>query len=257
MAANLASTLTLEGKVTKLTYLNPENRTTLEIFRNYATALGDAGFEALFECTNEICGGYDFSYAAGAQAVAGHFLGNHQGQRYLLARLHRDEATYHVSVYTIQAHSIGGKMRNRAYTHVNVVESASMKENMVTVDADAMVKGLEAEGHIALYNIYFDTDSDVLKSESDQALEEVAKMTRANPELVLLVVGHTDNVGDLKYNETLSARRAQSVVSALIEGYGVPASRLTPAGVGMYTPVASNQTEDGRKLNRRVELVER
>lgn len=71
-----------------------------------------------------------------------------------------------------------------------------------------------------------------------------------------LVVGHTDNKGDLEYNQRLSYSRAESVIRALSER-GVSSARLIPIGVGMASPVASNTTEEGRAKNRRVEIVKR
>lgn len=69
------------------------------------------------------------------------------------------------------------------------------------------------------------------------------------------MVGHTDNVGDAAMNMDLSRRRAGAVVDALAAKYGVVASRLNAVGVGPFAPVASNETEEGRGKNRRVELV--
>lgn len=75
-------------------------------------------------------------------------------------------------------------------------------------------------------------------------------------DLKLLVVGHTDSVGDFEYNLNLSFRRAESVVSHLTGTHGIAADRLRAAGAGMMSPATSNRSEAGRELNRRVELVE-
>ena len=68
-------------------------------------------------------------------------------------------------------------------------------------------------------------------------------------------MGHTDNVGGFDFNMDLSRRRAESVVDWLTSKHGIPAARLQAAGVGMLSPVAPNDTEEGRAKNRRVELV--
>ena len=73
--------------------------------------------------------------------------------------------------------------------------------------------------------------------------------------LKVFVVGHTDNVGGLEGNMKLSQDRADAVVQALVHDHGIAASRLKSFGAGPYAPVASNDTEDGRAKNRRVELV--
>jgi outer membrane protein OmpA-like peptidoglycan-associated protein len=71
------------------------------------------------------------------------------------------------------------------------------------------------------------------------------------------VVGHTDYVGSADTNVALSLARAKAVVQALVQKYGIDAARLAPFGAGPYAPVATNDTEDGRAKNRRVELVKR
>jgi len=103
--------------------------------------------------------------------------------------------------------------------------------------------------------ILFDTGKADIKPESHPALQEVAKLLKGDPKLKVYVVGHTDNVGGLVANMDLSKRRAASVVLALTTEFGVPAAQLQSYGDGPYAPVASNDSEDGRALNRRVELV--
>ena len=80
-------------------------------------------------------------------------------------------------------------------------------------------------------------------------------MLKDNSTMQLFVVGHTDNVGGIGSNMTLSKARAESVVRELTTKHGVNATRLAAHGVGSLSPVASNATENGRALNRRVELV--
>jgi len=70
------------------------------------------------------------------------------------------------------------------------------------------------------------------------------------------VVGHTDNIGDIDYNLRLSKARADAVVRELVTKYGISPDRLKAYGVGSLAPIAPNKTEEGRTMNRRVELVE-
>ncbi len=81
-------------------------------------------------------------------------------------------------------------------------------------------------------------------------------MLAANMQLKLVVVGHTDNVGKIASNLTLSKQRADAVVAYLVSHYHVSQERLQAQGVGSLAPVASNLSEEGRAKNRRVELVE-
>jgi outer membrane protein OmpA-like peptidoglycan-associated protein len=94
-----------------------------------------------------------------------------------------------------------------------------------------------------------------VKPESKPALEEIAKLLKSDAGLKLYVVGHTDNTGVFDANMKLSQDRATAVVNALVSSYGIPVSRLKACGDGPTAPVASNDTEEGRALNRRVELV--
>jgi outer membrane protein OmpA-like peptidoglycan-associated protein len=123
------------------------------------------------------------------------------------------------------------------------------------VDAVAMAKGLGEQGHIALYGIYFDTDKAAIKPESRPTLDEIAKLLRGRPQLNVFIVGHTDNQGAFDYNMDLSRRRAEAIAAELAKSYQIARTRLRTAGVGYLAPVGSNATDDGRALNRRVELV--
>lgn len=142
---------------------------------------------------------------------------------------------------------------NGQYT-VNIIEKETMKQDVVA-DASSMAGSIKETGKVALYGIYFDSGKAVLKSESKAALTEISKLLKADPDLKLYVVGHTDNVGKFESNMRLSMERAIAVVNALITQYGINATRLTGCGDGPTAPVASNDKEEGKALNRRVELV--
>ncbi|WP_367945885.1 OmpA family protein [Aquamicrobium sp.] len=105
--------------------------------------------------------------------------------------------------------------------------------------------------------MFFDFDSATIQAESREQIDQLGQLLAGAGALQVLIVGHTDGQGAFDYNLTLSQRRAQAVVDALVRDYGIAASRLTPAGAGMVSPVASNRTEEGRAQNRRVEIVER
>ena len=125
-----------------------------------------------------------------------------------------------------------------------------------TQDAAALESGLVEEGRVVVDAILFAFDDDEILPESADALDTVAGLLEDNPDLGLLVVGHTDGVGSFDYNLRLSLDRAQSVVAWLSEEHGISEGRLRPAGAGPMSPMTTNRTEDGRAQNRRVELVE-
>ena len=137
---------------------------------------------------------------------------------------------------------------------LRIVEKKAMEQHIVA-DAASFSDDLKKTGHVAVYGIYFDTGKAELKPESTPALQEVAKLLGGDATLKLWVVGHTDSVGKIEDNMKLSTARAEAVVTALTTKHGIAAGRLKGYGVGPLVPVASNEAEDGRAKNRRVELV--
>jgi len=137
---------------------------------------------------------------------------------------------------------------------INIIEKESMSQDVVA-DASSMASTIKQTGKVAVYGIYFDTGKSVLKTESKGTLEEISKLLKADPNLKLYVVGHTDNTGTFDANMKLSMERAASVVNALVTQHSVNAASLKACGSGPISPVASNDTEEGKALNRRVELV--
>lgn len=129
-------------------------------------------------------------------------------------------------------------------------------QQTIVADAASLRDGLKATGHVAVEGIYFDTGKSELKPESTPALAEVAKLLSADPSLKLWVVGHTDSVASVEGNMSLSRARAEAVVAALTTKHGIAPARLKGHGVGPLAPVATNQTEEGRAKNRRVEIVQ-
>jgi len=137
---------------------------------------------------------------------------------------------------------------------LRIVETQAMVQHVVA-DATSFGNDLKATGHVAVYGIYFDTGKADVKPESTPALQEVAKLLAAEPALKLWVVGHTDSVGGVDGNMKLAEARAQAVVNTLVKAHAVAPGRLKGYGVGPLAPVASNDGEEGRAKNRRVELV--
>jgi len=246
----------LEGKVTRILYSTPGARSAFEIFRNYEMALQGAGFKVLYKCLPAECTNYyrfvvfpDTRFFSKISPRNSQF-GLPKDTHYLAAKA----ATPNGNVYVSLMVAMDTRVNYPPATLLEVIETKEMDTGMVTVNADAIGEGLEAAGHMAIYGIHFDTGSATIKPESASTIAEIAKLLGQKPALKLLVVGHTDNQGVYDMNMDLSSRRAGSVVKALV-AQGVAAGRLRAAGVGYLSPVASNDTEDGRAKNRRVELV--
>lgn len=101
--------------------------------------------------------------------------------------------------------------------------------------------------------VLFDFDKADIKPEAHQLLDEVVTILKKNREMKGVIEGHTDSMGSEEYNQGLSERRAQAV-EKYIEERGIDADRYTIKGYGESNPIASNDTEEGRQENRRVEL---
>ena len=126
---------------------------------------------------------------------------------------------------------------------------------MTLLNAADMSKALADSGKVALYGIHLDTEKDTLRPDSESVLKEIGKLLADNPGLKIHVVGHTDDQGKPDYNLDLSRRRAAAVMHELTSRYGIAATRLDSFGCGPYGPAASNDAEQERAKNRRVELV--
>lgn len=138
---------------------------------------------------------------------------------------------------------------------VTTIREEAMRQDVTEISAAEIKKGIDEEGRVAFYGIYFDTDKATLKPESDKALAEMAKYLNQNASVNVYIVGHTDNTGDLTHNNTLSKSRAEAVVNELAGKYQIAKTRLIAQGVGPLSPIASNKTDEGKAKNRRVEMV--
>jgi OmpA-OmpF porin, OOP family len=235
----------LEGKVTAIFYRTPDERSILEVYRNYETALKAAGFQILFACAhNNECGRGDPTL----WRVAGGSNWENDQQRYVSAKLSRPQGDVYLSLHVS---AYGG-----TYAETYIVEVKPMESGLVKVTAAALQGGLAQSGHVEVPGIFFDFNKSVVKPESKPSLDEIAQMVKANPSMKVWVIGHTDSVGTVEANQKLSEARALAVVKTLVANYGIAEARLKGYGAGPIAPVASNKTEEGRAKNRRVELVE-
>jgi OOP family OmpA-OmpF porin len=225
----------------------------------------------LTNCVDKADDTYEFQNGSGSQKVEGefHFREYRAPQTASNAQLERNYITAlrnagYAIVFEAQFHDsfVGhlGKTWIRFYirsdggTEETILTETALKQEVVA-SAAALTSGLAANGHTVVNGILFDTGKADVKPESSAALDEVVKALKQDPKLKVFVVGHTDNVGAVPANMDLSKRRAAAVVQILMTKYAVAADRLQSYGNGPYAPIATNDSEDGRTLNRRVELV--
>ena len=144
---------------------------------------------------------------------------------------------------------------NSAYGAIAVMQSGEFVQTVGILKADQIQKDLAEKGKAVLH-ILFDTDKATLKSEGKEAVAEIAKALNTDKSLKIVINGYTDNTGAEAHNLQLSKDRALAVLTALTN-QGIDKTRLSSEGFGAKNPIASNDTEDGKSQNRRVELIKK
>lgn len=254
---------TVEGKFTRIYYEISGDVTITQIYNNYIKAFEKAGIEIIAKgmhkdrnVSKEIGGGSWLgtfysknNYPTSSNILLGAGSSTAGGTCYIAGKLSKGSGTAYIV--------LGGKeySSDKKIYMIDIIEETKMKDDLIKINADEMLKGIKANGKIALYGIFFDFDKADLKAESSPTLQEIGMLLKNDSNLKLYVVGHTDMKGKFDYNVQLSKQRAAAVVKELTTKYGISSNRLIPEGVGPLAPVSTNEIEEGRKLNRRVELV--
>lgn len=258
----------VEGRVSNYFYVAPKDRGDYEVWRSYRAALEGAGFRILTaceeakQCLKEGLGRHaqdwtnrPTTFAGGYSPLSYLSASDNYPPRFLSARLDRPQGNVTVVLTVLPASSSQKDGGAGAPYFVQVIESQPMEAGNVRVDADALGKGLAAEGRVVLPGLFFDTGRAEIKPASKPQLDEMARLLQRDAALKVFIVGHTDNQGGLEANLALSQRRAEAVAAALARDYHIDPKRLGARGVAGYAPLASNASEAGRARNRRVELV--
>jgi outer membrane protein OmpA-like peptidoglycan-associated protein len=129
-----------------------------------------------------------------------------------------------------------------------------VKAGYKEIHKDLYLVPIEVGQVVRLNNVFFDFDKWNLRPESFVELDRVVKLLNENPAIEIEMTAHTDSRGSDEYNITLSDNRARSVMNYLLSK-GIATSRITSKGYGETKPVATNDTDEGRQLNRRVEFI--
>jgi len=254
--------LAIEGQVSRYAYVAPAGRTATELLRNYKLEFARLGLETLYEKGTGERGwfGPTLDKIVVEDGLSQILAYNEADERVLVGKSKGAKPTYYMVFVTsykdglIPDRLTSVIQKGRALAELVVVAPDALEQKMTFVNADEMKREMNDTGKVALYGILFDTDKDLVKPESQPTITEIVKLLKSDAALKIHVVGHTDNQGKPEYNLDLSRRRAASVVHALA-ALGIAGDRLDSFGAGVYAPIASNETEEGRTKNRRVELT--
>ena len=247
----------IEGEITRTQYIIPKTEGLFKVYKNYETALQDAGLTILHTESHQTSAWpfwtEDLYWGDnGINRLPGDFYKpfGREGFYYLAAQGEYQGRQISLALFINYGSDAGKEF---ILVTQDIVVSAEMETGLVT--AEKMKKAIDANGHIALYGIYFDTGKSAIKPASEKCLQEIAAYMKQADYSLFYIVGHTDSRGSLDGNMKLSARRAEAVADYLTGKLGIDAARLKAAGVGFLAPASSNQTGPGRAKNRRVEIV--
>ncbi len=221
----------------------------------------DAGYRVVDDYTDGRKAGKVDGYAT-AKAGVNFYFGASAAEKEELARLEaqrikdstdaearRVQALADAEAQRLKALADAEALRKKDSTDAEARRLAELNARRLQDTVLALEKGKT----VNLKGVSFATNKATLTGDSETILEMALKALAANPDLNVLIVGHTDNVGSAASNKKLSLRRAQAVKSWLVRK-GIPATRLTVAGKGFDEPIDDNTTPEGRLNNRRIEF---
>jgi outer membrane protein OmpA-like peptidoglycan-associated protein len=258
---NYPSSLVVEGVLLSNIYERPENVSPYELFRSYQKVLESADFDILLACKEGDC-----SSKQSVKATYGYPKNEIENRKYQ-QKMKTSTQTWLVGWAN---HYISAKKKTAEKTFyvmiiisdqknlysVDVVEVEEMEEGNIELSPKLLKDKIASEGKVVLDGIFFETGKDILKETSKPSLNTISNFLKENKNLNFYVVGHTDDTGNLESNISLSGKRAEAVVAALVE-LGISKAQLSSHGVGPFAPAANNSTDSGKAKNRRVELVVR
>lgn len=251
-----APRLRLDGQIISRAWRFPaQGVTTLQILIPLRRQLEDSGWEVMFDCLAEECGGFDFRFALPVLPAPDMFIDLFD-YRYLVARRGPEAKLEHVALIVSQSGQTG-YVQTIQLTGLGQESDATGPRSPEVDDTSPpdVVQALKRYGHAVLEGLDFGSGDNALGPGPHPSLEALAAYLLTKPNTRVALVGHTDSTGGLEGNIALSRSRAEAVLSVMTEIHGVPATQLEAHGIGYLAPLAPNTTGDGRESNRRVEAV--
>jgi OOP family OmpA-OmpF porin len=267
----------IEGAVDQRAYrLDAPDLTTLAVLAPLRDQIRAAGFEVIFECEARTCGGFDFRYGTDILPEPDmhvdlgdfRFLSALRGDEAVSLLVSRSDLSAFVQITRVTAAPPAPEAAPEAVPGaapepgggdappaVIDLDRAAPRSTLEGGSASPIAAALDTVGTAVLDDLVFASGAASLAEGDYASLAALAAWLEANPAATIALVGHTDASGSLAANIALSERRAEAVAETLIDLYGVERARVLSEGVGFLAPIATNQTEEGRQKNRRVEVV--
>jgi outer membrane protein OmpA-like peptidoglycan-associated protein len=140
-----------------------------------------------------------------------------------------------------------------SYYYLDMVSVSNVNSKPKNIGI-AQVKEFTLDSVHVFKDVYFDFNKAKIRGDHQQEMERLLSYLTLNTTILIKILGHTDNKGSNSFNQKLSVKRAEAIVAYLVKN-GIEKSRISSAGYGSSKPIATNKTEAGRFLNRRVEFV--
>ncbi len=238
--------------------LEAGEQTTLGVIEGLRAQIVAAGFRVVFDCETRACGGFDFRFGTDVMPEPDmhvdlgdfRFLSAEKGEEAVSVLVSRSAASIYVQVTRVRPSD-----PTAAPVAASVDLEVAEPQALPIAPTGEIGATLDAEGAAVLEDLVFASGSSALAEGDYPSLAALAAWLEANPDGTLALVGHTDASGSLAANIALSERRAEAVAQVLEDRYGADPGRVMAEGVGFLAPRATNQTEEGRQKNRRVEAV--
>ena len=254
----------IEGKITNIKYQNKKrdmNVSALQLYRNYEKALKKLHAKFFLACRGKDC-------FINKSTDFGPYIGNWYNKMPLIYKGFNSSFGSEFGILSAEIPLKNGKKifimitvgvdnpNKKRTLLMSFIEPETLNTDKVAIGSpDDIQAGIDTSGKIELRGIYFDHDKSTIKPKSINTLKIIARYLSANKTRKFFVVGHTDNTGNLKHNITLSHQRADAVLNALVN-MGINRNQLSAKGIGPFSPNSPNKTDEGKALNRRVELVQ-
>ena len=240
------SRLDFRGRTTtKVFQIDGTSLTLDQMLQPIITHLNDKQFNIELYCDTNVCGGFNFRKNLTVS-----------NPPFMLVNV----ANY--SVITAVKNSsaislVASKLGNTIY--LQVLSIGTTKNDLILQDQEPLKDNysskLKEDGAIVLDDLIYRSGSADLGPGPFASLSALANFLKVTPSSSIILVGHSDAIGELRKNIELSRNRAQAVVDRLIKDYGIDQSRISAQGIGFLSPKTNNSTEKSRKKNRRVEAI--
>jgi outer membrane protein OmpA-like peptidoglycan-associated protein len=260
-------TRTVEGAVSqRAVQLDAPGMTTLALLAPLRRQVVVAGYEVILDCEARTCGGFDFRYATEilpepemhVDLADFRFFSAMRGEEAVSILVSRSALSGYVQITRVTPLTTEGAVVSVPGARLPVIDLSpgpGTGAGAPAAEASDIGPALDEDGRAVLADLDFASGAAALSGGDYPSLAALASWLGAHPDARVALVGHTDASGSLEANIALSERRAEAVAQVLVERYGIDRDRIAARGVGFLAPRATNQTEEGRQKNRRVEVV--